>query len=184
MSATSCRCGHKLTLEENAVVGLRHDPRLLKLPSYLSLLCLLVGVGWLLILPLDEYSRHTYVSENALLPGQVSTYFGGSEHNVFRAYRHEVSQLLDQSSDEVAGRIEDIFESQGLKTARQRYSYDAAGRQIAGTNVYAMLQGPRADATEAIVLMAAWRNMDGVINQSGVALVLTLARYFKRVYFV
>ena len=31
-----------------------------------------------------------------------------------------------------------------------------------------------------MVLAAAWRNMDGVVNQSGVALVLTLARYFKR----
>lgn len=43
-----------------------------------------------------------------------------------------------------------------------------------------MLQGPRADATEAIVLIAAIKNMDGQINHSGVALVLTLARYFKR----
>jgi glycosylphosphatidylinositol transamidase len=45
-----------------------------------------------------------------------------------------------------------------------------------------MLQGPRADATEAIVLMAAWKNMDDVLNQSGVALALTLARYFNRQY--
>lgn len=28
--------------------------------------------------------------------------------------------------------------------------------------------------------MAAWTNMDGELNQSGVALVLALARYFKR----
>jgi glycosylphosphatidylinositol transamidase len=46
--------------------------------------------------------------------------------------------------------------------------------------VYAILQGPRADATEAIVLVAAWKNMAGNVNHSGVALVLTLARYFKR----
>ena len=43
-----------------------------------------------------------------------------------------------------------------------------------------MLQGPRADATEAIVLMAALRTMDGEFNYSGIALVLALARYFKR----
>jgi glycosylphosphatidylinositol transamidase len=29
------------------------------------------------------------------------------------------------------------------------------------------------------VLVGAWRNMEGVLNRSGVALVLTLARYFK-----
>jgi glycosylphosphatidylinositol transamidase len=51
---------------------------------------------------------------------------------------------------------------------------------FAGENVYAILQGPRADATEAMVLIGAWKNMEDVINNSGVALVLTLARYFKR----
>lgn len=49
---------------------------------------------------MDDYSRQTYISENALLPGQVHTYFGGSEHNVFRAYRHEVHALIDKDADE------------------------------------------------------------------------------------
>lgn len=40
------------------------------------------------------------MSENALLPGQVHTYFGGSEHSVFRAYRHEVAALADKPADE------------------------------------------------------------------------------------
>jgi GPI-anchor transamidase subunit GAA1 len=73
---------------------------LLKLPPYLSLLCIVVGVVWLLLLPLDDYSRRTYISENALLPGQVHTYFGGSDQNVFRAYRHEVDALKEKSNVE------------------------------------------------------------------------------------
>lgn len=76
-------------------MALRKDARILKIPPYLSALLILVGVAWLLVLPLNEYSRGTYVSENALLPGQVHTYFSGSEHNVFRAYRHEVAGLVD-----------------------------------------------------------------------------------------
>ena len=64
--------------------------------------------------------------------------------------------------------------------ALQKYNYEVAGKTIAGENVYAMLKAPRGDATEAIVLMAAWKNMDDILNQSGVALVLTLARYFNR----
>lgn len=76
--------------------------------------------------------------------------------------------------------LEDLFQVQGLKVAKQRYFHQVNGRQLAGENVYAMLRAPRADATEAIVLMAAWKNMDDVLNQSGVALVLTLARYFSR----
>lgn len=68
----------------------------------------------------------------------------------------------------------------GLKVATQQYSWHVTGEEIAGTNVYGLLQGPRADATEAMVLIAAWRNFEGDINYSGVALALTLARYFKR----
>jgi glycosylphosphatidylinositol transamidase len=83
-----------------SILALRRDGRILKLPPYLSALCILVGVVWLLVLPLNEYSRNTYISENALLPGQVHTYFTGSEHNIFRAYRHEVAALVDKPLDE------------------------------------------------------------------------------------
>lgn len=73
---------------------------MLQLPPYLSLLCILVGVIWLILLPLDHYSRKTYISENALLPGQVHTYFGGSEHNILRAHRRELDTLIDESNHE------------------------------------------------------------------------------------
>ncbi|KAL8741829.1 MAG: hypothetical protein Q9184_008339, partial [Pyrenodesmia sp. 2 TL-2023] len=69
------------------------------IPPYLSALLILIGVVWLLLLPLDEYSRHTYISENALLPGQVHTYFGGSEQNVYNAYKHEVQALTGRGHE-------------------------------------------------------------------------------------
>lgn len=78
-----------------SALRLRRDPRILKLPPYLSLLLVVVGVAWLLLLPLDAYSRKTYISENALLPGQVHTYFSGSDQNVFRAYRNEIDAVAD-----------------------------------------------------------------------------------------
>ncbi|EME40303.1 hypothetical protein DOTSEDRAFT_74938 [Dothistroma septosporum NZE10] len=163
------------------LLTLRRSPILLKLPPYLSALLILVGIAWLLLLPRNEYSRQTYISENAILPGQVHTYFGGSEHNVFRAYRQEVWNLgqHDDAHYRVEG-LHQILREIGLKTARQTYSYKVVGETISGTNVYGLLQGPRADATEAMVLIAAWRNFDGEVNYSAVALALTLARYFKR----
>ncbi|KAI9670092.1 MAG: Glycosyl phosphatidyl inositol protein transamidase complex subunit [Trizodia sp. TS-e1964] len=163
-----------------AISKLRRDNYILKIPPYLSALCILVGVVWLLLLPLNEYSRQTYISENALLPGQVHTYFGGSEQNIFRAYKHEVDALAEASSDDIVKKLGEIFKSAGLKVAQQKYSYISSGKTYAGENVYAILQAPRGDATEAIVLVAAWRNMDNVLNQSGIALVLAMARYFKR----
>ncbi|KAL5113615.1 Glycosyl phosphatidyl inositol protein transamidase complex subunit [Pleosporales sp. CAS-2024a] len=164
----------------SSILALRKSDRIQKLPPYLATLCIVVGVAWLLVLPLDEYSRRTYISENALLPGQVHTYFEGSEHNVFRAYRHEVHGLIDQNIDERSKALEAIFLEQNLKVATQKYHYTVSNHTFAGANVYAILQGPRADATEAMVLIGAWKTMDDVINNSGVALVLTLARYFKR----
>lgn len=87
-----------LTLRNNAAVirNLRKNPRVLfdRVPPFLSLLCIVVGVVWLLLLPLNEYSRQTYISENALLPGQVHAYFSGSEQNVFRGYKRELEGLL------------------------------------------------------------------------------------------
>lgn len=139
-----------------------------------------MGVAWLFLLPLDEYSRQTYVSENAILPGQVHTYFGGSEHNVFRAYRQELWHLSERSDHERIQGLEHEIRSIGLKAATQDYSFKVAGEEIAGTNVYGVLRGPRADATESMVLIAAWRNFEGQINYSAIALALALARYFHR----
>jgi GPI-anchor transamidase subunit GAA1 len=47
---------------------------------------------------LDDFGRGSYISENALLPGQVETYFGGSELNIIKAYRAEV-ELWASSPD-------------------------------------------------------------------------------------
>lgn len=79
----------------------RSNPRLLSvyIPSLLSFLCIVVGAVWLLLLPLDEYSRQTYISENALLPGQVHTYFARSEQNVFRGYKKELEGLSGESGE-------------------------------------------------------------------------------------
>lgn len=170
------------------------------MPPYLSLLCILVGVIWLFLLPLDDYSRHTYISENALLPGQVHTYFGGSDQNVFRAYKHETSALAGKTNIEcvparldlgggggqktdrrrINDGLETIIKGLGLKVSRQNFTYRSAGREYSGENLYAILQAPRGDATEAIVLVGAWENVKGEVNRNGIPLVLTLARYFKR----
>ena len=89
-----------MIIEAPSILALRRDPRLLKVPPYISAVCVLIGVVWLSLLPLNEYSRGTYISENALLPGQVHTYFGGSEESVFHAYKHEVRYLADKSQEE------------------------------------------------------------------------------------
>lgn len=82
----------------------------------------------------------------------------------------------------VNDKLEGFFKAAGLKVARQKFEYISAGESHKGENIYAILHAPRGDATEAIVLVGAWRNMNGEINRSGIALVITLARYFKRMF--
>lgn len=79
-------------------------------------------------------------------------------------------------------KLEEFFKAAGLKVARQKFEYKSAGETYKGENIYAILHAPRGDATEAIVLVGAWKNMDGDLNRSGIALVITLARYFKRMF--
>ena len=80
----------------------------------------------------------------------------------------------------ISTKLSEIFKSAGLRSAKQTFEYQAAGKSYVGENVYAILHAPRGDSTEAVVLVAAWINMDGDLNQGGVALTLALARYFKR----
>lgn len=158
----------------------RDSRRVLQIAIPASILCIAAGAALLAVLPLNDHSRQTYISENALLPGQVHTYFDGSEHNIFRAQRHEVHALVGKPSAERNQKLGEIFKSFGLKVATQDYHYETVSANASGQNVYAVLHSPRADATEAIVLIAAWKNMRQEENQSAVALVLTLARYFKK----
>lgn len=79
----------------------------------------------------------------------------------------------------MSDKIQEIFRAAGLKVATQNYEYQSAGDVHKGQNVYSILHAPRGDATEAIVLVAAWKTIDGELNLNGVTLALTLARYFK-----
>ena len=80
----------------------------------------------------------------------------------------------------VNDKLEGLLRGIGLKAARQNYTYEVSGSTYSGQNIYAVLQAPRGDATEAIVLVAPWRNMEGEVNRQGIPLTLTLARYIKR----
>lgn len=77
-------------------------------------------------------------------------------------------------------KLESILRNAGLKVGRQNYTYESAGDIYSGENIYAILQAPRGDATETIVLVAAWKTVDDKFNQNGIPLALSLVRYFKR----
>lgn len=79
-------------------------------------------------------------------------------------------------------KVHSILQAAGLKVATQEYEYTSAGITHRGENTYGIIHAPRGDATEAIVLVAAWKTANDELNLKGVTLALTLARYFKRTY--
>ena len=62
-------------------------------------------------------------------------------------------QGWDEDSELTGRRINDgletIIKGLGLKASRQNFTYRSAGREYSGENLYAILQAPRGDATEA-----------------------------------
>lgn len=82
--------------------------------------------------------------------------------------------------DSVSDKVQSIFRATGLKVATQDYEYTSAGLSHQGQNVYAIIHAPRGDATEAIVIVTAWKTVNGELNTNAVSLALTLARYFRR----
>ena len=83
---------------------------------------------------------------------------------------------------QVSEKVRSIFRAAGLKVATQNYEYTSAGNVHRGQNTYAIINAPRGDATEAIVLVAAWKTVEDELNINGITLALTLARYFRRMF--
>ncbi|KAJ8097107.1 Gaa1-like protein [Lipomyces tetrasporus] len=153
---------------------------LISLLPGLSFMLVLAGIAWLFVLPMQDQSRRTYISENALLPGQALTYFHGSEENIVRAFKEEVRMLSDAPGEERAQVIRQWISGIGYKSATHNWSISHYDDVKAGLNVYGVLHAPRGDTTESMILCAPWLNQDGELNESGVAIAIALARYFTR----
>lgn len=157
-------------------------PKVLKALPLLSILSCLAGIIWLAVLPMAGQFRGTYVSENALLPHQASTHFRESEWHIVRGFRSEIRDFSDRPEEERNARLMELFDEIGLKSTSHEWQNctEAHSRGENCQNVYSILHAPRGSHNEAIVLVAPWLNMDGVFNDGGLALLVSLARYLKK----
>lgn len=149
-------------------------PRLFKVLPRLSFILALSSIIWLLVLPLDGQFRNTYISENALMPGQVTSYFRESEWNYVRGFRSEVSQW-----DFSEASIENVV----LKQWLQNFGWSTSEYYDAKTNhttMYSLMHAPRGDNTEALVLVVPYFTAEGLPNYGGMSLGPALANYFAR----
>ncbi|KAK6462897.1 Gaa1-like protein [Scheffersomyces coipomensis] len=143
-------------------------PKLIKLLPIVSLLLAISSVSWLLILPLEGNYRRTYISENALMPSQATSFFRESEWNIVRGYREEVGKLEAESIEVRNQVIESWLHEIGLITAYHE------------NTLYSIMHAPRGDDTEAMVLAVPWITSDDEYNEGAIALAVALSRYFTR----
>lgn len=149
----------------------------------LSWVCYLGGLALLLLLPHPWYSNRTYFSENALLPGLVTSHY--SEERA--AQQYHVS--LREEGEKYPGQapfpwIQAQFRQLGLEVHTQPFTLTyplSEGRNFTGTNVYAILRAPKASSTEALVLCAPHRppNSPHPNTDAGIAVLLSMAKYFR-----
>ncbi|GAA5979372.1 hypothetical protein JCM11641_005016 [Rhodosporidiobolus odoratus] len=163
--------------------------RLVVLAPRLRSLLILAGLLYTLALPYHGLGRKHYISENALQPGHVNTYWNWADVHVADLLADNVAKW---SADGVTvdlrtKQLHDAFQELGLSASRQSYTYTLSpNSSLSGTNTFAILPAPKTDGAEALVLSASWlsRALDEHgnrrINTRGVALVLALANYFKK----
>ncbi|ORX65944.1 Gaa1-domain-containing protein [Linderina pennispora] len=140
--------------------------------QYLSYPLLLVGLLWLLALPLENMARRAYFSENAMMPAQADTGFGSQSDT------QAMSQIDRRDAGTHAYRRHSVFDDLGLDTQIHRFEYDevqGVGNHR-GINVHGILRAPRSDGVEALLLAASWRTSD---NQTNLNAVRLMAGYGK-----
>ncbi|KAG0305198.1 Glycosyl phosphatidyl inositol protein transamidase complex subunit [Linnemannia gamsii] len=146
----------------------------------LSYIMVAVSFFWLLALPHQDYSKRTYVSENALLPGSANVQFNWDDNLAAEAYRDTVQSIASLPSIERAQALEKQFAAIGLKSATQNYTLHTSTESLHGVNTYAVFYAPRSDGTEALVLSASWLSRDKTTNTNAISMLLALGKTFKR----
>ncbi|KAL1919069.1 uncharacterized protein VTP21DRAFT_2450 [Calcarisporiella thermophila] len=154
----------------------------------LSFILFIIALFWILLFPYHRYSRGTYVSENALLPGQVNVYYGPSESVRASEYKRQLTEIIQKDSYSRASFVEDELRRAGLKTVVQNFTVsskygDLNAKTTFQMNAYGILRAPRGDGTEAIVLSAPWKSRDGRNNINGVAALLSISWLFRQYTF-
>ncbi|KAJ2551081.1 Glycosyl phosphatidyl inositol protein transamidase complex subunit [Coemansia sp. RSA 1933] len=152
-----------------------------KYSAYLSYPLALAGIVWLLLLPLQSFSRRAYFSENAMMPGQAKTAFGTAEHMAATSMIDEALAHREETDDSErrACAVFEVFKDLGLDSEIQRFRFEQVPGigESKGANVHGILRAPRGDAVEALLVAASWTTSDNRTNVNAVRLMAGLAKF-------
>lgn len=155
------------------IVNMGLMPKIIKFLPRICMISAFIGVGYLMVLPMEGQYKTSYISENALMPSQAYSYFRESEWNILTGYRKELEEIEGLSVYERNRKVSLWMQDYGAKTAM--YKDDKYGEAL-----YGIIYASKGDGTEAMVLAAPWVTVDDKYNNGGVGLAIALSRYFSR----
>ena len=163
---------------------LRDQNALQKIIRALPWLCFLIPIISIIMmieLSMTGEYRHTYFSENALMPGQAHSYFRESEWNFVRGYRNEIVNMMNDNITTKNDNLNKLLIEMGYKTNLVQFMDEETGTEK--NILYAIYHAPKGDDTEAMVLATPWYSEfegESKLNVGGLSLSIGLARYLRR----
>ncbi|KAF4614468.1 hypothetical protein D9613_002688 [Agrocybe pediades] len=145
-----------------------------------------IGYLWMVLLPVPQLGRGTFVDENALQPGQVNTQWNWGDVHAADLYLGQLEQMRDvnYTSERRAEWFKEQFSKLGISASTQNYHFQTSAANMTGTNAYAVISSPRNPGAEAMVISASWLSIidegAGTVNIRGVSMILALAGFLKR----
>nr|CAH8863206.1 unnamed protein product [Trichobilharzia regenti] len=145
-----------------------------------GLILYLIGLIWFCLLSQDELNFKTYMSENALLVGQVNEIYNdvASTVNYYQdsnnAFKHNGLAGLKQWLSEELHKI-------GLEVYSQDFSFShdilSPIEKINGSNLYAIMRSPSGGRTEALIIITSLN--DNPAYFGSLAYALSLSKLFR-----
>ncbi|CAH8609410.1 unnamed protein product [Schistosoma bovis] len=140
----------------------------------------LIGLIWFCLLSQDELNYKTYMSENALLIGQVNEIFD----DVFSSVEFYEESKKAFKSNEIIGLKQWLsiqLSTIGLEVYSQNFSFShdilSPLKSINGSNLYGIMRSPSGGRTEALVIITSLG--DNPTYFGSLAYVLSLSKLFR-----
>ncbi|PVZ97251.1 hypothetical protein BB558_001894 [Smittium angustum] len=141
----------------------------------ISFLLLAISLIWFGLFPFSWYSKHIYISENALLPGQQETNYG-NDIALVKTRTQKLREMLENQKVEWSNEILNIFEEFGLESELSHIKTKKNGN---GTTVHGIIRASRGDTVESIVITSPKTTRNKECNANGIEVIIGLAKHFS-----
>lgn len=147
----------------------------------------IIGLLWFCLLSQEELNYETYMSENALLVGQVAEEF--HDNALIQRYEKELQPIFAKNDLSILqGWLKSELRKIGLEVYDQNFTFSHGIlhplERVTGTNLYAIMRSPSAGRTEGLLMTVPLRTECSAVTvpclSASLSLLLSLVELFRR----